>query len=140
MMLNKEAIINIKRPVLTWLAIGAGAVVVLLLAWWALSGGGFDLDNRFPLGSEQGREQTRQEGTATSEEELNAALEQAKQRLAALQIRMETEQVSDEMIEEVQDIRVTLAAAYEDANAEAKEKWRKLDEGLEDLEQNLRKS
>ena len=123
-----------------WLAIGAGAVVVLLLAWWALSRGGFDLDNRFLLGSEQSQEQANQQETAAKEAELNAALEQAKQRLAALQLRMETEQVSEEMIEEVQDIRVTLAAAYEDANSEAKEKWRKLDEGLEDLERNLRSS
>ncbi|HEX9722448.1 MAG TPA: hypothetical protein VGA53_04235 [Candidatus Paceibacterota bacterium] len=113
------------------LYIGAGVVIVLLVVggWFVLNSGDNSLGGA--LSGITGNENGAENGNA------GAALEAAIERLTALQIRMETEELSSSMIEEVRDIRTDLEEAYANETGQANELWRELDQGLEELEQDL---
>jgi len=70
---------------------------------------------------------------------MEAALEEATGRFTVLRGRLESEEVSQEIIEEVVDIREDLERAVpKEADEAVLEMWRQLDEDLRAVEQILR--
>ena len=109
-----------------WFAIGVGVFLLAGLFFYA------NLNER----PSEDLSQRNGEETVNAE----AALEEAASRLGALQARMETEPVSQDMIDEVVDIRRNLAAAYAQESVEVRLLWQQFDEELENFEMSLRES
>jgi hypothetical protein len=109
------------NPKLLWGIVIVGILVLALGIFFIKTSGGFEL----PQGSNK------------EPQSMGAALEESATRFTALRGRLEKEEVSEDIIKELEDIRSDLAAASKDAGAEEKELWRTLDKNLEEVGQVL---
>ena len=120
---QKSALQNVKNnPKILWGAIILGVITLAAgIFFYANSNGGL-----LPGGGEEPKS-------------MEAALEEATARFIALRGRLESEEVSQEIIEEVVDIREDLERAVpKEADEAVLEMWRQLDEDLRAVEQILR--
>ena len=123
-------------PIWIW-ALVVVAVLALIFLWWAFTRNNAGLlgeDGELDIGMLEENGQTAQQQDIAR---IETALADAEQRLSALADRLQNEPVSEEMLEEVRNIRSELAQAHENATGEARERWENLDEDLQELEQNL---